>query len=58
MLTVASPMAPALTRASGIVPNSSSTLSSSSSTVSWVALMVKGLDISPALKVTLEGTPE
>ena len=58
MLTVASPMAPALTRASGIVPNSSSTLSSSSSTVSWVAVKVKLVSVSPALKVTLEGTPE
>ena len=58
MATIASAWGPALTRSSGIVPNSNSTPSSSSSTVSSVAAKVKDLDVSPALKVTVSGTPE
>ena len=57
MLTVVSPGAPALTPV-GSAPNPSFTLSPSSSSVSWVAAKVMGCDVSPALKVTLAGTPE
>ena len=58
MLIVVAAGVPALTRASGREPNPNCTLSSSSSTVSCVALKVNDLDISPASKVTLDGTPE
>ena len=57
MLMVVSSVVPAETRA-GSVPNSSLTLSSSSSTSSWAAVNVNVLDVSVALKVTLAGTPE
>ena len=40
----------------GMLPNPSLTLSSSSSTVSWVALKVKVFSVSPLFKVTLVGT--
>ena len=46
------------TRSSGIVAKLSTTLSSSSSTVSWVAAKLIVFDVSPALKMTLRGTPE
>ena len=55
MLTVVSSLVPALTHTSGMVPNPSLTLSSSSSTVSWVAVKLKVLEVSPALNVTLDG---
>ena len=55
MLTVVSSLVPALTHTSGMVPNPSLTLSSSSSTVSWVAVKLKVLAVSPALNVTLDG---
>ena len=51
-------VAPALTRDGRLVPNPSSTLSPSSSTASWVAAKVMGCDVSPALNVTVAGTPE
>ena len=57
MLTVDVLVVPAVTRA-GSVPNPRATLSSSSSTVSSVAVKVNVLDVSPLLKVTLAGTPE
>ena len=56
MTTIVSSLPPGLTRASGIVPNFSSTLSSSSSTVSWEAVKVMVFSVSPLLKVTLVGT--
>ena len=43
---------------SGSAPKLSSTLSSSSSTVSSVAAKVISCDCSPAMKLTLAGTPE
>ena len=58
MLTVVSSGVPALTRASGMEPNPSRTLSPSSSSVSCVALKSKDLDVSPLWKVTPDGTPE
>ena len=58
MLMVVSSGVPALSAASGREPNPSCTLSSSSLLVSCVALKVNDLDISPASKVTLDGTPE
>ena len=57
MATVVSFLAPCETL-EGSVPKASFTLSSSSSTVSSVALKVSVLEVSPALKVTLDGTPE
>ena len=57
MLTVASFGLPELTPV-GSVPNPSFTLSSSSSTVSWVAEKLRVLKVSPELKVRLAGTPE
>ena len=57
MLTVDVLVVPAVTRA-GSVPNARSTLSPSSSTVSWTAVNVNDLDVSPLSKVTLAGTPE
>ena len=57
MLTVVSLGVPALT-SGGRVPKPSFTLSSSSSSVSWVALKVNVFAVSPLLKVTLAGTPE
>ena len=39
-------------------PELSLTLSPSSSTVSWAAVKVKVLEVSPLSKVTLSGTPE
>ena len=58
MLTVVSLGEPALTPAGRLVPKASRTLSPSSSTVSWAAVNVKVLDVSPALNVTVAGTPE
>ena len=58
MLTVVSSGVPALTRASGMEPNPSCTLSPSSSSVSCVALKVIVFSVSPLRKVTLDGTPE
>ena len=58
MLMVVAPGAPALSAASGREPNTSCTLSLSSLSVSCVALKSKDLDVSPASKVTLSGTPE
>ena len=58
MFTVDSFPVPALTLGGSGVPKASFTLSSSSSTSSWVALKVRVLEISPESKVTLEGTPE
>ena len=57
ILTVESPVVPSLTLG-GSVPNSSSALSSSSSRVSCVAVKVNDVEVCPALKVTLAGTPE
>ena len=57
MEIVVSAVVPALTLA-GSVPNASFTLSSSSSTVSEVAVNVNVLDVSPLAKVTDAGTPE
>ena len=57
MLTVVSLGETALTPG-GSVPNPSSTLSSSSSTVSWAAVKVIVCSVSPASNVTLVGTPE
>ena len=57
MLTAVSSVAPALTPV-GSAPKASFTLSPSSSSVSAVAAKSKVLDVSPALKVTLAGTPE
>ena len=57
ILTVESPLVPSLTLA-GSIPNSSSTLSPSSSRVSCVAVKVNDLEVSPELKVKLDGTPE
>ena len=50
-------MVPSLTLA-GSVPKVSLTLSPSSSSVSCAAVKVKVLEVCPALKVTLDGTPE
>ena len=58
MLTVVWFGVPALTRAGRVAPNPSSTLSSSSSIVSCVALKVMLFSVSPLLKTTLAGTPE
>ena len=58
MLTVVTAGDPALSAASGREPNPSCTLSPSSLSVSCVALKANDLDISPASKVTLDGTPE
>ena len=55
METVVWSVTPSLTPA-GSVPNSSSTLSPSSLSVSWVALNLIVCDVSPASKVTLDGT--
>ena len=58
MLSVSSSVVPGRTRASGIVPKDSLTLSPSSSMSSWVTVNVKDLEVSPLPKVTLGGTPE
>ena len=58
MVTVVSSGVPALTRASGMEPNPSLTLSPSSSIVSCVAEKVMLFSVSPLWKVTLSGTPE
>ena len=58
MLTVVAAGVPALTPASGREPNPSRTLSPSSLSVSCVALKMNDWDVSPASKVTLDGTPE
>ena len=57
MLTVVSSVVPSLTLA-GSVPNSSFTLSPSSSAVSAVAVKVNVSSVSPEWNVTLAGTPE
>ena len=57
MLTVVSAVAPAVTPV-GSAPKASFTLSPSSSSVSWAAAKVMGCDVSPALNVTVAGTPE
>ena len=57
MLTVASLLAPALTPV-GRVPKASFTDSSSSSSVSWVAVKENDFSVSPLLKVRPLGTPE
>ena len=57
MLTLVSSVAPAPTPV-GSAPKASFTLSPSSSSASWVAAKSKVLDVSPASKVTLVGTPE
>ena len=54
MDTVAVDVVPAVTRA-GRVPNARATLSSSSSTVSSVAVNVNVLEVSPLSKLTLAG---
>ena len=56
MLSVVSVLVPALTRGSGMDPNPSFTLSSSSSSVSSVAVKAMVFSVSPSLKVTLAGT--
>ena len=58
MLTVVSLGEPSLTPTGRLDPNPSFTLSPSSSAVSAVAAKSKVLDVSPASKVTLVGTPE
>ena len=58
MLTVVSLGEPSLTPAGRLDPKASFTLSPSSSRVSWVAAKVMGCDVSPALNVTVAGTPE
>ena len=55
MLTVDWDGLPSATPA-GRAPKSRRTLSSSSSKPSWVALNLIVCDVSPALKVTLDGT--
>ena len=57
MNTVAASVAPSVTPA-GNSPKASPTLSSSSSTVSSVALNVNDFSVSPLANVTLSGTPE
>ena len=57
METVARGVVPAVTLA-GSVLKPSLTLSSSSSTVSCVAVKVNDCSVSPLWKVTLAGTPE
>ena len=57
METMASTMYPALTPSAGGLPNPSSTLFPSSSTSSGIAVKVKLFSVSPALNVTLAGTP-
>ena len=57
MITVVSSVAPPETLP-GSIPNSSFTLSPSSSTVSCVAVKVNDLEVSPEVKMTLDGTPE
>ena len=57
IFTVVSSLVPSDTL-DGSVSNSSLTLSPSSSSVSWVAMKVNDLEVSPELKVTLDGTPE
>ena len=49
---------PALTPSGSVAPKLSLTLSPSSSSVSWAAVNVKDLEVSPASKVTFSGTPE
>ena len=58
MLTVACVVVPSETAGGNVMPKLSLTLSSSSSTSSWMASKVMVCDICPVLKVTLGGTPE
>ena len=55
MFTVAWLVVPALTRSGSRVPNTSSTLSPSSSSGSWVALKVNVRSVCPVSKVTVAG---
>ena len=57
METTASVFVPPVTPG-GNVPNVSCTDSSSSSSVSWVAVKVKLFSVSPVWKVRAAGTPE
>ena len=52
------PVVPAVTPVGSVAPKLSLTLSPSSSTVSWAAVKVKDLEVSPLSKVTFCGTPE
>ena len=56
MLSVVSVLVPAVTRSGRLDPNPSFTLSSSSSSVSSVAMKAMVFSVSPSLKVTLAGT--
>ena len=58
ILTVVSSMEPGVTRCGRLGPKVSSTLSSSSSSVSSVAVKSKVFEVSPVLKVSLIGTTE
>ena len=49
---------PAVTPVGSVAPKLSLTLSPSSSTVSWAAVKVNVLEVSPLSKVTFCGTPE
>ena len=57
MVTVASAVAPADIASGSGDPKDSFTLSPSSSTLSEAAVKVMVLEVSPALNVTLAGTP-
>ena len=58
IVTTASLVVPADTPAGRVLPKVSFTLSPSSLSWSWVALKLMSTSVSPALKVTLAGTPE
>ena len=58
MVTALVAVVPALTPSGSVAPKLSLTLSPSSSTVSWAAVKVKDLEVSPLSKVTFCGTPE
>ena len=58
IVTTASSVFPALTPVGRVFPKVNFTLSPSSSTLSEAAVKVMSTSVSPALKVTLAGTPE